>query len=180
MALSVALVLPLATGAIKLWPVSIAQTRLAITASRSAWPVSLPATATVRLEHGASMSGRLTKFTSSAVTLAVGRQTQSVALAKVSTIEFVQPNDLWITLPNRLRQQVRPIRGLSQLIDAVPSSSLQVDGTREWAIVDLTPVLTEAEFAKLNRNPDVVYLLVRLEVGADGKLGLWVRPYGAQ
>ena len=165
-------------GALELWPQARAHAQPAATASRSAWPVVLPATATVRLKQGGSLSGRLVKLTASAVTLAVGQQSQAVALTKVSTIEFAQPNNLWVTLRNGHRQQARPIRGLSLPFDALPSSAIQVDGVRDTLIVDLTPALTDEQFAKLSRNRDVVYVLNRLDVAADGSLGLRVRPYG--
>jgi hypothetical protein len=41
-------------------------------------------------------------------------------------------------------------------------------------------VFTEEQFAKLSRNPDVVYVLNLLEVEPDGLLALRVRPYGLQ
>jgi hypothetical protein len=142
--------------------------------------VVLPATATLRLKQGGSLSGRLVKLTASVVTLAVGHQNQTVALTKVSTIEFAQPNNLWVTLRNGRRQQARPIRGLSLAFDELPSSAIQVDGVRDTLIVDLTSALTDEQFAKLSRNPDVGYVLNRLDVRADGSLGLRVRPYGMQ
>jgi hypothetical protein len=101
-------------------------------------------------------------------------------MAKVSTIDFQQTNDLWVTLPNGVRQQLRPIRGLSLPLDALPGSALRVDAASATAIVNLEPVLTTEQFAKLTKNPDVVYVLKRLQVAADGSLGLLVRPYGVQ
>lgn len=170
----------LAPGALSFPPTVEAQVRPAAAASRSAWPVALPATATVRLKQGGSLSGRVVKLTSSAVTLAVGHQSQTVSLANVTTIDFAQPNDLWVSLPNGRRQKVRPIRGLSLSIDELPSSSIQVVGTTNTAICDLRQVLTEDQFRRLSRNPDVVFVLNRVQVGADGRLGLRVRPYGVQ
>ncbi len=182
--LLLALVVPvpvtMSLGAMELWPQARAHARPASAASRSAWPLVLPATATVRMKQGGSLSGRLVKLTASTVTLAVGQQSQTVALNKVSTIEFAQPNDLWVKLPNGRRQQVRPIRGISLPIDALPSSAIRVDGVRDKVIVDLTSALTDEQFANFNRNPDVVHVLNRLDVGADGSLGLRVRSYGVQ
>ena len=180
MALIAPLAVPLATWSLGLSQAPVAQARQAATASRSAWPVALPATATVRLKRGGSLSGRLVNLTASSVTLAAGQQRESVAMDQVSTIDFPQPNHLWVYLPNGRRQQVRPIRGLSLPIDPLSSSSIQVDGARDVAIVDLTTVLTEEQFAKLSRTPDVVYVLNRLEVEADGLLALRVRPYVLQ
>jgi hypothetical protein len=84
-----------------------------------------------------------------------------------------------VTLP-RGRRQLRPIRGLSLPIDALPSSAVQVDGRSDTAMVDLTVVFTDEQFAKLIRNPDVFYVLNRLEVGPEGTIDLRVRPYGLQ
>jgi len=180
--LPLALIAPVAVtvspGALELWPQARAHPRPVAAASRSAWSVVLPATATVRLKQGGSLSGRLVKLTVSAVTLSVGHQNQTVALTKVSTIEFAQPNNLWVTLSNGRRQQARPIRGLSLPFDALPSSAIQVDGVRDTLIVDLTSALTDEQFAKLTRNPEVVHVLKRLEVTPEGSIGLWVRPYG--
>jgi hypothetical protein len=162
------------------WSQAAAQARPAAAASRSAWPVALPATAIVRLKQGGSLSGQLVALTPTALTLAVGPQRQTVAMAEVSTIDFQQSNDLWVTLPNGIRQQVRPIRGLSLPLDALPGSALRVDAASAIAIVDLTPVLTAEQFAKLTHNPDVVHVLQRLQVTADGRLGVLVRPYEVQ
>jgi hypothetical protein len=180
LALVATLVLPVAPTAVVLLPQAAVQARPAVAASRSAWPVALPGTATVRLKQGGSLSGRLVKLTPAALTLAVGQQSQTVALASVSAIEFAQPNDLWVSLPNGRRQQVRPIRGLSVPIDALPSSAIQVDGERDTAVVDLTAVLTDEQFDRLNRNPDVVYVLSRLKVRDEGRLELRVRSYGVR
>lgn len=176
----VTLILPAPVVSLLTCSQAAAQARPAATASRSAWRVALPATATVRLKQGGSLSGQLVALTPSALTLAVGPQRQTVAMAKVSTIDFQQGNDLWVTLPNGIRQQVRPIRGLSLPLDALPGSALQVDAASAVAIVDLTPVLTSQQFAKLTHNPAVVHVLQRLQVTADGRLGLLVRPYVAQ
>jgi hypothetical protein len=146
-------------------------------ARRSAWPVALPTTATVRLKSGGSLSGRLVKRTASTITLAAGKQSQSLDLSQVISIEFAQPSDLWVKLPNG-RRQLRPIRGISLPVDALPNSAIQVDGSGERAVVDLTSVLTDEQFAKLTRNPGVVYVLNRLEVASDGSIMLWVRSYG--
>jgi hypothetical protein len=169
--------LPVAPVVLEVWSPTAVQGKPAVAASRSAWPVALPSTATVRLKKGGSLSGRLVKLTPTAVTLGVGQQSQTVALARVSTIEFVKPNDLWVSLPNGRRQQVRPIRGLSLPIEAVPSSAVQIIGPNDTATVDLTPVLSEPQFAKLNKDPGVVFVLSRVEVTAYGMLSLLVRPY---
>jgi hypothetical protein len=179
LALAAPLVLPLPRAGVTA-ALAPAQAWPAAAPSRSAWPVALPATATVRLKQGGSLSGQLVALTPYALTLAVGPQRQTVAMAKVSTIDFQQGNDLWVTLPNGIRQQVRPIRGLSLPLDALPGSALRVDAASAIAIVDLTPVLTAEQFAKLTDNPSVVHVLQRLQVTADGRLGLLVRSYGAQ
>ena len=176
----VTLILPAPVLSLLAWSQAAAQARPAAAASRSAWPVALPASATVRLKQGGSLSGQLVALSPTALTLAVGPQRQTVAMAKVSTIDFQQSNDMWVTLPNGIRQQVRPIRGLSLPLDALPGSALRVDADSATAIVDLTQVLTVEQFAKLTHNPDVVHVLQRLEVAADGSLGLLVRPYGVQ
>jgi hypothetical protein len=176
----VSLILAAPVVSLLAWPQAAAQASPAAAASRSAWSVALPATATLRLKQGGSLSGQLVALTPTTLTLAVGQKRQTVALARVSTIDFQQSNDLWVTLPNGIRQQVRPIRGLSLPLDALPSSALQVHAASATAIVDLTPLLTAEQFAKLTHNPGVMYVLKRLEVAADGSLGLLVRPYGVQ
>ena len=180
LALIAPLAVPLAAESLGLSHSLMAQARPAATTPRSTWPIALPATAIVRLKRGGSLSGRLVNLTVSSVTLAAGQQSQKVAMAQVSTIEFIQPQELWVKLPNGRQQQARPIRGLSLPIDPLPSSAIQVDGARDAAIVNLTTVFTEEQFAKLSRNPDVVYVLNLLEVEPGGLLALRVRPYGLQ
>jgi len=158
-------------------PLAMAQVRPATAATHSAWPVTLPKKATVRLKQGGSLTGRLVRLTPSAFTLAVGAQTRTVAMTQVSTIEFAKLEDLWITLPNGGRQRARPPRGLSLPIEAVPSSAVQVNAVTDTATFDLTQVLSEAQFAKLNKDPGVLFVLNRIEMSADGTLTLRVRPY---
>jgi hypothetical protein len=174
----VALWLPVASAALAIWRPAAVQARPAAAAvSRHAWTVALPATATVRLRQGGSLSGRLLKLTPTSITLSMGQQSRTLALADVSGIDFAQPNDLWVTLPQG-RRQLRPIRGLSLPVDPLPSAAIQLDRGSETALVDLTTVFSEAQFAKLTRNPEVVHVLKRLEVNPEGNIGLWVRPYG--
>ncbi|MFM7287468.1 MAG: hypothetical protein ACKO02_11750 [Cyanobium sp.] len=174
----VALWLPVGSAAVAIWrPAAVHARPAAVAASRQAWTVALPAMATVRLRRGGSLSGRLLKLTATAITLAMDSQIRTLALADVSGIDFAQPNDLWVTLPQG-RRQLRPIRGLSLPLDPLPSASIQLDRGGENAVVDLTPVLSEAQFAKLTRNPEVVHVLKRLEITPEGSIGLWVRPYG--
>ena len=54
---------------------------------------------------------------------------------------------------------------------------MQINGATDTATVDLTPVLSDAQFAKLSKDPGVVFVLSRIEVSADGMLSLRVRPY---
>ena len=151
------------------------------TISRGAWHVALPATATVRLKQGGSISGRMVVFTSTALTLAVAHQSRTVLLDRMNTIEFAEPNDLWVSLPKGRRQQVRPIRGgISLPIDAVPRTAIRVDPASNTAIIDLSTVLSKEQFAKLIRDPKVVYVLKRLEVSADGNISLQVKCYWLQ
>jgi hypothetical protein len=174
----VALWLPVASAELAIWRPAAVQARpAAAPVSRHAWNVAVPATATVRLRQGGSLSGRLLKLTSTSITLARGQQSRTLALANVSGIDFAQPNDLWVTLPQG-RRQLRPIRGLSLPVDPLPSAAIKLDQGGETALIDLTPVLSEGQFAKLTRNPEVVHVLKRLEVTPEGSIGLWVRPYG--
>lgn len=163
-------------------PALMAVARPGSAAGRGAWSLALPPVATVRLKQGGSLSGRLVKLSTSSVTLAVGSggRTRSVALAKIESIDYVQPNDLWVTRSNGLRQQFRPVRGLSLPIEALPISSFHVDGAGDMAIVDLTTVFTDDQFARLSQNPEVMYVLNQLSVGPDGKILLRVWPYGMQ
>jgi hypothetical protein len=142
--------------------------------------VLLPPQASVTLRSGAVLSGRLIGLTPKALTLATGRSRRTLFLAELQAVEFPAPQELWALEANGGRKRLRPIRGLSLPIDELPSSAMRVDGNADTAIVDLTPVLTAAQFAKLTRNPDVVYVLNRLELAADGTLGLRVRPYGVE
>lgn len=163
-------------------PTALAQAQPAPFASarHSAWPVLLPSQASVTLRSGAVLRGRLIGLTPKALTLATGTSRRTLPLAELQAVEFPAQQELWLPEADGGRRRLRPIRGLSLPIDELPSSALRLDGHRGTATVDLTPVLTEAQFAKLTRNPNVVYVLNRLELAADGTLGLRVRPYGVQ
>lgn len=163
-------------------PTALAQAQPApfAAARHSAWPVLLPPQASVTLRSGAVLSGRLIGLTPKALTLATGRSRRTLPLAELQTVEFPAQQELWSLDANGGRKRLRPIRGLSLPIDELPSSAMRVDGNADTAVVDLTQVLTAAQFAKLTRNPDAVYVLNRLELAADGTLGLRVRPYGVE
>jgi hypothetical protein len=89
-------------------PAAIAQLQRGPAIRRSAWPLALPPTATVRLKQGGSLSGRLVGFSASKLILSAASQSQAVPLAQVSRVEFAQPQDLWVTLPNGGRQRTPP------------------------------------------------------------------------
>lgn len=163
-------------------PTALAQAQPApfAAARHSAWPVLLPPQAIVTLRSGALLSGRLIELTPKALTLATGTSRRTLPLVELQAVEFPAQQELWLPEADGGRKRLRPIRGLSLPIDELPSSAMSVDGNADTAIVDLTPVLTEGQFAKLTRNPNVVYVLNRLELAADGTLGLQVRPYGVQ
>jgi hypothetical protein len=139
--------------------------------------VALPSRATVRLRKGGSQTGRLVRFTPATLTLSAGSQNQTVAIGQVSSIVFTKPEDLWITFPNGSHQRLRPIRGLSLPVTAVPSSAVNLQQPGDIAYVNLSMVLSAAEFAKLTRDPRVLHVLQQVEVSPEAKLALRVRPY---
>jgi hypothetical protein len=144
------------------------------------WTVALPAQATVRLRQGGSLTGRLVRLSPTAITLTAGRQSQTVALSSVADISFSRPDDLWITLPSGSRQRLRPIRGWSVPIPAVPAEALQLHHSAETASVDLASALTATQFAKLSHNPRIMHVLQSIEVSPNGAMALRARPYGLE
>jgi hypothetical protein len=60
------------------------------------------------------------------------------------------------------------------------SAAVKVIGARDTAIVDLSGVLSEAQFDRLSANPKVVPVLTRMEVVKGDRLALWVRSYGVE
>jgi hypothetical protein len=171
---------PLAFAPLAPPPAALAQRPPAWAPRRSAWPVALPPTATVRLKQGGSLSGRLVRFTPTAITLAAASQSQAVALGQVGRIDFVEPRDLWVSLPDGRRQIARPLRGMTVPLTGMSSAAVRVIGARDTAIVDLSGVLSEAQFARLSANPKVVPVLTRMEVVKGDRLALWVRSYGVE
>jgi hypothetical protein len=103
-----------------------------------------------------------------------------VALGQVGRIDFVEPRDLWVSLPDGRRQVARPLRGMTVPLAGMSSAAVRVIGTRDTAIVDLSGVLSEAQFARLTVNPKVVPVLIRMEVVKGDRLALWVRSYGVE
>lgn len=157
------------------WPqAALAQARLA---HQFLWTVALPAQATIRLRQGGSLTGRLVRLSPAALTLAVGRQSQTVSLSNVADIVFSRPGDLWITLPSGARQRLRQIRGWTVPLPGVPAQALQVHHSAETAGVDLTSPLTAAQFTRLSQNPRIMHVLQSIEVSPDGAMALRARPY---
>ncbi len=161
-------------------PAALAQRPPAWAPRRSAWPVALPPTATVRLKQGGSLSGRLVRFSPAALTLAAASQSESVPLGQVTRVDFVEPQDLWVSLPDGRRRIARPLRGMTVPLPGMFSSAVKVIGARDTALVDLSGVLSEAQFARLTANPKVVPVLTRMEVVKGDRLALWVRSYGVE
>ncbi len=158
----------------------LAQTRSGDASSRFIWTVALPAQATIRLRQGGSLSGRVVRITSAALTLTAGSQSQTVAMANVATIAFSMPEDLWIMLPNGGRQRLRPLRGLSVPISSVPSAAMRFQPFGDSVTVDLSSVLNASQFAKLNNNPRVRHVLQEIKPSPEGSLTLRVRLFALE
>jgi hypothetical protein len=126
------------------------------------------------------LSGRLVRFSPTALTLAAASQSQAVALGQVGRIDFAEPQDLWVSLPDGRRQVARPLRGMTVPLTGMSSAAVKLIAARDTALVDLSGVLSEAQFARLTVNPNVVLVLIRLEVLEGDRLALWVRSYGVE
>jgi hypothetical protein len=127
-------------------------------------PVALPDSAIVWLTNGNSHSGELMEF--NANTLRLSSMSNPIPLAQVTTIEF--GDDVWIPSPGG-ELRLRRIRGLSQSIDGLPASALTWNGPPTMAELNLQAGMTQGEFNKLTRDPDLTYALTRVQFGgADG------------
>lgn len=81
---------------------------------------------------------------------------------------------VWIpTSDGALR--LRRIRGISQSVPGLPTTALDWDGSSNLADLDLREGMTQGQFNKLTRNPDLVYALTRVQFEGTDRTTMTVR-----
>ncbi len=121
--------------------------------------VALPESATVRLTSGRSVSGKLTRFSASDLTLSIRGQSQTLPHAQIRQVEM--RGSVWIPNPDGNRE-ARPIRGSSRSWENVPVSALVWNDSSNLASLNLQGVLTQRQFNSLTSNPALIYALSRV------------------
>lgn len=172
---------PLLTAvALALPPQPITQAQTLPTSRREAWRVALPGPATVELRQGWSVRGQLVRFSAAELTVAAGSDRQTVPLGTVTVINFGSPEVLWLALAEGGRKQARPGRGITLPIENVPRSALHLAADSAWATLNLSTVLSEQQFARLQRDPARVPVLQAIELTGPATMTVRFRPYTMQ
>lgn len=136
--------------------------------------VALPESATVRLTSGRSVTGKLTRFSASDLTLSVSGQSRTLPHAQIRQVEM--RGTVWIPNPDGNIEAYR-IRGLSQSLENVPVSALVWNDSSNLASLNLQGVLTQGEFNSLTSNPSLIYALSRVsfESSSSNTMNVTVR-----
>ena len=138
---------------------AVTQSELARSHSGRVLEVALPESATVRLTSGGSVTGKLTRFSASDLTLSVSGQSRTLPHAQIRQMEM--GDTVWIRNPDGNRE-ARRIRGVSQSLENVPVSALVWNDSSNLASLNLQGVLTQGEFNRLTSNPSLIYALSRV------------------
>ncbi|WP_157620787.1 hypothetical protein [Synechococcus sp. PCC 7335] len=121
--------------------------------------VVLPESAKVTMSTGGSYTGNLASISSESLVLAAGGQSIDIPRSQVSRVDLY--GTAWIRNLDGDREAYT-IRGLSIPLEDVPTTALTWNGTSSLATLDLQGVLTASELARLTRNSELVYALVRI------------------
>ena len=134
--------------------------------------VALPDSATVWLAQGGSRNGELTEFNTNSLTLVTGGNQETFDLTEVTSVEF--GSAVWIPTPDG-ELRLRRIRGISQSVEGLPTAALDWDGPPNLADLDLQEGMTQGEFNKLTRDPDLVFALTRVQFEGTDRTTMNVR-----
>lgn len=139
--------------------------------------IALPESATIRLIEGGSYTGKLTSFSSANIILSASGQSRTIPRSHISQIEL--RGTVWIPNPDG-NIEAYAIRGISQPLENVPVDALTWDGVSSLAILNLQGVMTQGEFNRLNRNPELVYALVRMQFDSSDldKMNVRIKALG--
>lgn len=147
---------------------------------REAWRMAVPGPAQVELRQGWAVQGKLVSFNAEELTVAAGSDRQTVPLSTVKTITFGSPEVLWLALAEGGRKQARPGRGITLPIENVPRSALHLAADSAWATLNLSGVLNDQQFARLQRDPARVPVLQAIELTGPATMTVRFRPYTMQ
>ena len=126
--------------------------------------VVIPNTATVVRKQGNPLTGRLTAFGVTKLTLAAGGKTETVPLNQVKSVSF--EGDVWIegqSLPSK-------IRGYIKTWPDVPINVFRLQKSAQSARVDLNKVIAVNDVQKMINNKDKVQVLSKISFDSPQKM----------
>ncbi len=126
--------------------------------------VAVPDTATVVRKQGTPLTGRLTAFGVTKLTLAAGGETETVPLNQVKSVSF--EGDVWIegrSLPSKIRGYIKTWSG-------VPIKAFRLQKSAQSARIDLKKVITVNDFRKILNNKEKVQVLSKISFNSPQKM----------
>ena len=126
--------------------------------------VAVPDTATVVRKQGTPLTGRLTAFGVTKLTVAAGGETETVPLNQVKSVNF--KGDVWIegqALPSKIRGYIKTWSG-------VPMKAFRLQKSAQSAQVDLNKVIPVNDAQKMINNKDKVQVLSKISFNSPQKM----------
>jgi hypothetical protein len=126
--------------------------------------VVVPDTATVVRKQGTPLTGRLTAFGVTKLTLAAGGETETIPLNQVKSVGF--EGDVWIegrSLPSK-------IRGFIKTWPGVPIKVFKLQKSAQSAQIDLHKVITVNDVQKMINNKEKVQVLSKIRFDSPQKM----------
>lgn len=126
--------------------------------------VAVPDTATVVRKQGTPLTGRLTAFGVTKLTVAAGGETETIPLNQVKSVGF--EGDVWIegrSLPSKIRGYVKTWSG-------VPIKAFRLQKSAQSAQVDLNKVITVNDVQKMINNKEKVQVLSKIRFYSPQKM----------
>ena len=126
--------------------------------------VVVPDTTTVIRKQGTPLTGRLTAFEETKLTLSAGGYSETVPLNQVKSVSF--EGDVWIegqSLPSKIRGYIKTWSG-------VPIKVFKLQKSARSAQVDLNKVIPVNDVQKMINNKEKVQVLSKISFNSPQKM----------
>ena len=126
--------------------------------------VAVPDTATVVRKQGTPLTGRLTAFGVTKLTVAAGGETETIPLNQVKSVGF--EGDVWIegqSLPSKIRGYIKTWPG-------VPIKAFRLQKSAQSVQIDLNKVIPVNDVQKMINNKEKVQVLSKISFNSPQKM----------
>jgi hypothetical protein len=126
--------------------------------------VVVPDTATVVRKQGTPLTGRLTAFGETKLTVEAGGETETIPLNQVKSVGF--QGDVWIegqSLPSKIRGYIKTWSGVS-------IKAFRLQTSAQSAQIDLNKVVKANDLQKMINNKEKIQVLSKISFDSPQKM----------